>query len=125
MRQSSMLSSTLIELLQKRAKNQKDQLAYTFLVEGEVVGKHLTLTYRELDQKAKSIAIYLQSQGRMVGKRIFLLYPSGIDFICAFFGCLYAGAIPVPAPLPEAQRLNRKLPRLQAMARDAQVTLAL
>jgi acyl-CoA synthetase (AMP-forming)/AMP-acid ligase II len=53
---------------------------------------------------------------------VLLLYPAGLDYIAAFFGCLYAGAIAVPAYPP---RPNRSLDRIQAMVQDAGATVAL
>ncbi len=59
------------------------------------------------------------------GERALLLYRSGMEFISAFFGCLYSGVIAVPVPLPRAAQLNRTLPRFQAIVRDAQPLIAL
>jgi amino acid adenylation domain-containing protein len=92
---------------------------YTFLKDGEE--EELVLTYGELDQQARRIAGWLQSFGAS-GARVLLLYPPGLDFIAAFFGCLYAGAVAVPSYPP---KLNRKLARFQAIAADAQATVAL
>ena len=46
-------------------------------------------------KRARAIGAWLQQQAA-VGQRVLLLYPPGIQFIEAFFGCLYAGAIAVP-----------------------------
>ena len=56
------------------------------------------------------------------GERALLLYPAGLDFIVAFFGCLYAGVVAVPAYPP---RRNRSLSRIQAIVDDAQARVAL
>ena len=82
------------------------------------------LTYAELDKQARIIAAQLQKISTP-GDRALLLYPAGLDFLKAFFGCLYAGIIAIPAPFPEASRLKRTIPRLQSIVKDAQVTLAL
>jgi len=79
------------------------------------------LTYQQLDQKAKALAAQLQLQ-MSPGERALLLYPSGEEFIIAFFACLYAGVIAVPVYPP---RRNQKLSRLQAITKDAQAKLAL
>jgi acyl-CoA synthetase (AMP-forming)/AMP-acid ligase II len=111
--------STLLELLISRAQNQPDKVAYTFLQDGETeAGK---LTYKELDQQARAIAHQLQSLNA-TGSRALLLYPSGLEFIAAFFGCLYAGVVAVPAYPP---RRNQNMSRLQAIIADAQATVAL
>ncbi|MDJ0715858.1 MAG: AMP-binding protein [Prochloraceae cyanobacterium] len=62
-----------------------------FLEDGK---KELILTYEQLDRQAKVIAGYLQSIDAK-NQRALLLYPPGLDFITAFFGCLYAGVIPI------------------------------
>nr|AGH69801.1 NRPS-PKS [Nostoc sp. 'Peltigera membranacea cyanobiont'] len=114
--------STLVDLLQYRALHQPQQTAYTFLKDGEREAG--SITYQELDQRAKAIAAHLQSLGTL-GERALLLYPQGLEFIAAFCGCLYAGVIAIPAPPPDQARLKRTLPRLQAIATDAQASLVL
>jgi acyl transferase domain-containing protein/acyl-CoA synthetase (AMP-forming)/AMP-acid ligase II/acyl carrier protein len=116
---TNMQFSTLVELLSYRAQNQPDQIAYTFLVDGET--ESVSLTYQELDQKARAIASQLLQQG-VPGSRALLLYPPGIEFIAAFFGCLYAGFVAVPAYPP---RRNQKMSRLQAIVADAEAVVAL
>lgn len=112
-------ATTLIELLQYRAFQQPNQIAYTFLVDGE--SETVTLTYQQLNQKAQSIASKLQAICQPQD-RILLLYQPGLDYISAFFGCLYAGVIAVPAYPP---RPDRSLPRLQAIIQDTNATIAL
>ncbi|HEV3021438.1 MAG TPA: AMP-binding protein, partial [Pirellulales bacterium] len=110
---------TLVELLRHRAAHHGSQAAYTFLVDGEAEEVHLT--YAELDQRAQTLAGWLQAEG-FQGDRALLLYPAGIDFIVGFFGCLYAGVVAVPAYPP---RMNRSLDRIQSIAADAQARVAL
>jgi acyl-CoA synthetase (AMP-forming)/AMP-acid ligase II len=114
--------STLIEILRWRAVQQPEQRAYTYLVDGEAEGDHLT--YAALDGQARSIGALLQSH-RAVGERALLLYPAGLEFIAAFFGCLYAGVIAVPQPPPNLAQPQRGLPRLRAIIRDAQPAVVL
>lgn len=111
--------STLVEILRWRATHQADRIAYIFLVDGE--SQTATLSYGELDQRARAIAGHLQHQG-LAGERALLLYPSGLEFITAFFGCLYAGAVAVPAYPPKP---NRSQARLQAIVADAEARVAL
>nr|QEO73764.1 AMP-dependent synthetase and ligase [uncultured bacterium] len=105
---------TLVELLRRRALQQPDRRAYSFLPEAEADGT-ISLTYGELDRQARSIAARLQAAGA-ADERVLLLYPPGLDYVAAFFGCLYAGAVAVPAYPPQQ---NRHLSRLQAIAADA------
>lgn len=112
-------SQTLDKLVRERAGYSPQRVLYTFLKDGEE--DELVLTYGELDQRARRIAGWLQSIGAS-GVRVLLFYPPGLDFIAAFFGCLYAGAVAVPSYPP---KLNQKLARFQAIAADAQATVAL
>ncbi|MEW6730188.1 MAG: fatty acyl-AMP ligase [Acidobacteriota bacterium] len=114
--------TTLAELARERALRQPEQQAYTFLIDGEFEKRQLT--YQELDRQARAVAALLQEAARQ-GDRVLLLYPAGLEVLSAFFGCLYAGMIAVTAPLPEPNRLNRTLPRLQSIIKDAQPTVAL
>ncbi|MBP5973102.1 fatty acyl-AMP ligase [Brasilonema sp. CT11] len=111
--------ATLIAILRYRALHQPDFRGYTFLENGEKESD--SLTYQQLDKKAQAIAAQLQSF-LAPGERALLLYPPGLDFICAFFGCLYAGVVAVPAYPP---RQNQSLSRLQAIVSDAQASVAL
>jgi amino acid adenylation domain-containing protein/non-ribosomal peptide synthase protein (TIGR01720 family) len=108
---------SLVELLQQRAESAPERVAYRFLDDGETA----RITYGELDRRARSIAAHLQETGAL-GERALLLYPAGLAFVEAFFGCLYAGVIAVPAP---PLRLNRNAQRLQAVASDAGATIVL
>ena len=111
--------SSLVELLQQRAASAPDCVAYRFLGDGET--GESSITYGELNLRARAIAASLQETGAC-GERTLLLYPAGLAYVEAFFGCLYAGVIAVPAPLP---RLNRNVQRLQTIVTDAEATFAL
>jgi acyl-CoA synthetase (AMP-forming)/AMP-acid ligase II len=110
---------TLVELLRRQAETLPANLAYAFS-EGQD-GDEVAITYSELDSKVRAIAAELLAAGGE-GERALLLYPPGIDFIAAFFGCLYAGVTAVPIYPP---RLNRPMPRIQAIVRDCDAHFAL
>jgi amino acid adenylation domain-containing protein len=111
--------SSMVHLLQERALHQPDQIAFTFLQDGETVTA--TLTYGELDQRSRAIAAHLQALN-LTHQRALLLYPPGLEYLAAFFGCLYADVVAVPAYPP---RNRRTLPRILAIAHDAQAAIAL
>ena len=113
------LALTIIDVLRQRALQKPDLIAYSFLNDGEE--RESTLTYSELDQRARAIGAYLQSLGA-AGEPVLLLYPPGNDYIAAFFGCLYARAAALPAYPP---RINAHLQRVQKIAADARATIAL
>ncbi len=119
--------STLVELLQARSIS---SVGYTFLPEGEVLANadainHVIaeqrLSFAALDMRARAIAVHLQER-QLAGQRALLLYPPGLDYLSAFFACLYAGVIAVPVYPPHR---NRPDLRLQAILRDAQPAIAL
>ncbi|QRO01038.1 non-ribosomal peptide synthase/polyketide synthase [Archangium violaceum] len=112
---------TLVELLEARASERPGERLYTFVEED---GGEPTLTYGELELKARRIAAALQARAR-AGDRVMLLYPPGLEYVAGFFGCLYAGMVAVPAYPPDPVRLERTLPRLRAIIQDAQATVVL
>ena len=81
------------------------------------------LSYQELDLRARAIAAALQARTDF-GDRAVLLFPSGPDYVAAFFGCLYAGVIAVPAYPPESSRRHHR-ERLLSIIDDAQPRLLL
>ncbi|HSF41305.1 MAG TPA: non-ribosomal peptide synthase/polyketide synthase [Thermoanaerobaculia bacterium] len=111
--------STLVEALRMRDRLQPEQRAYTFLADGEDEQGHLT--WAGLDLRARTIAVALR-RSCTSGDRALLLYPPGLDFVAAFFGCLYAGVVAVPAYPP---RSPRTLPRLRSILADSRPAVAL
>ncbi|MBN3884983.1 MAG: amino acid adenylation domain-containing protein [Nostoc sp. JL34] len=111
--------STVVEVLRLRSSTQPDRDAFTFLLDGKT--EQTTLTYQELDRRSRQIAAQLQALG-LAGERALLLYPAGLDFLVAFFGCLYAGVVAVTAYPP---RNERNTPRIKAISIDAQAAIAL
>ncbi|MEM7034729.1 MAG: MupA/Atu3671 family FMN-dependent luciferase-like monooxygenase [Chloroflexota bacterium] len=98
-------STSFIDILQQQVADRPDKVSYTFLLNGETEDDHLT--YQQLDQQAQMIAAHLQAIDA-VGERVLLPYPSGLDFVAAFIGCLYAGAIAVPTFLPYFNRPDQR-----------------
>jgi len=112
-------SSTLIEILRQRAARQAEKVAYRFLADGE--DEVASLTFAELDRRARALGAFLQQQGA-TGERALLLYPPGLEFVVSFLGCLYGGVVAVPAYPP---RTNRPDARLAAIVKDARPRFAL
>ncbi|HEU4321538.1 MAG TPA: MupA/Atu3671 family FMN-dependent luciferase-like monooxygenase [Roseiflexaceae bacterium] len=114
--------ATLVELLRARAAATPDRTGYTFLHDGETDAR--SLTYGELDAQARAVAAQLQAHCGP-GERVLLFYPPGLDYIAGLLGCLYAGMVAVPAYPPNPARLERTLPRLRTLARDAEPAVIL
>jgi acetylornithine/succinyldiaminopimelate/putrescine aminotransferase/acyl-CoA synthetase (AMP-forming)/AMP-acid ligase II/predicted amino acid dehydrogenase/acyl carrier protein len=107
-----MAVSSIIDLLLQKAEECPDKRSYTFLTGGEEAA---SLTFFELAQRAQAIAARLQ-QLNAEGHRALLLFPPGIEYISAFYGCLAARTVAIPAYPP---RMNRNLERLEAILEDA------
>ena len=113
-------AGSLIDLLRDRAATQPDDPAFTFLDDGEEAG--VSVTWRELERRSRALGTAI---GRYVdpGARVLVMFPPSIDFIPAFLGVLYAGAVAVPAYPPAGGRADRTLERLQRMVCDSGVSL--
>lgn len=115
--ESNAVDRSLLEILNYRSQYQPNRQAYMFLQNGET--KSGSLTYRELESQARKIASHLHY---WQGERALLMYPSGLEFITAFFGCLYAGVIAVPVYLPKR---NKKAFRLLSIIYNARPKIIL
>ncbi|GEM_PF-3640534 len=98
---------SIIHALESAASSISQKTACTFF-DDEL---EITLSYQELMQQAKTIAATLQKL-TVSGDRVLLLYPPGIDFITAFFGCLYAGVVAVPVYPPQNEELAQNIQRV-------------
>ena len=116
---SHQVSDNLVGTLRHRAKESPNQLAFIHLLNGQ--SDETIMTYAKLDQRASAIAAHLQSMG-LAGQRVLLVYPPGLDFITAFFGCLYANCVAVPTYPPHRHRM---IERFHAIAEDAGASVAM
>ncbi|MGZ5787890.1 MAG: condensation domain-containing protein, partial [Burkholderiaceae bacterium] len=112
---------TFVDLLSYRASIQPDVLAFRFLSYSATGIEADTITFKALDSRARQIAKQLLIKCQP-GDRALMLYPSGIDFIAAYFGCLYAGVIAVPGYPPKR---NQKLGRLKSLVQNCQAKVAM
>ena len=112
--------STFLDVLHYQASFQPQETAFIFLKDGETESGRIT--YAELVSRARCITGCLQAHEIKPGDRALLLYPSGLEFIIAFLGCLSAGVIAVPNKAPQSKR---DLSRLQAIAADAEASIIL
>ncbi|WP_449434142.1 non-ribosomal peptide synthetase [Pseudomonas putida] len=115
------LPLSLVQALAQRAAQTPERIALRFLA--DTPGEQAVLSYRDLDLRARTIAAALQARAEF-GERAVLLFPSGPDYVAAFFGCLYAGVIAVPAYPPESSRQHHQQ-RLLSIIDDAEPRLLL
>ncbi len=77
-----------------------------------------TLTYKELNEEAEKTAVFLIKKKAEAGPIIILL-PAGLDFVCSFIGCLYAGIIAVPVHCPKLSEFEKSRDLIAAIAKDS------
>ena len=98
--------NAISNILQKRADLNPNKIAYTFLKDGGNIEEKVT--YLDLHLSAIKIARRLHECCKK-SDRVVMFFPPGLEFIKAFFGCLYAGVIAVPSYPPKKNRYNEKL----------------
>ena len=110
--------ATIVDLVGWRATCQPGRPAFRFLSDGESVTA--SLSYRELDSRGRAIGAWLASQTTGSNPVVLVVCPPGLDFIAAFFGCLYAGMAAVPTYPPRPGRAGRHAAaRLRAVVESA------
>ena len=98
-RGSNFQPATLVELVRWRATHERDRQAYSLL--DDALEEVASLTYSEIDRRARAIGAWLQSIGARGGERILLLHPPSPAYNTAFLGCLYSGNVAVPVYPPQ------------------------
>src|SRR5580765_7868979 len=111
--------SSFVALLRYRAAEQPQRTGFLFLRDNNPENDLDLLSYSQLDEKARAIAAVLQQSGEP-GQRVLLLHQPGMDFVTAFYGCLYAGAIAVTTYPAHRGRLKQSLPKICELLKDAQ-----
>jgi len=108
--------STLVDLVQHRTITDPEINIFTFLEDGE--DQIIIQNYIEFEERVRAIAANLQKKYKP-GDRMIMLYQPGINFINAFFGCLFAGMIAIPTYPPNVTKLQRSLPRFLSIYNDS------
>lgn len=110
---------SVVDVLRLRAEHQADHIAFIHLVDGETIEQKIT--YGQLYQRATEIAAALALR-QPVGKRVLMLFESGLDYIVALFATFMSGAIAVPSFPPIG---SRALQRLASITADASPQIVL
>lgn len=116
---------TLISVLRQQASTRGAETAFRFLIDGTGCDAHVT--FADLDRRARATAVALLATARKNGlalhqQPVLIALPAGLEFLSAFFGCLYAGAIAVPIRFP---RPNRPMDHTINVALDSGSVLAI
>lgn len=120
--EKSDIPASLVHLLRTRAQNEPETIVHTFLPDGINPGPYRS--FAGIDHNARAVAAALNEHGS-TDARALLLYAPGLEFIDAFFGCLYAGTVAAPAFPPDPSRIEQTIARLQSLAYDSQARFVL
>jgi len=113
------MMASILDHLDRLADQHPDKLLYSYLdVNGDPIESY---TYASFLQRAQAIAGHLLKDSRFAaGDRLLLAYPPGLEMICAFFGCVRAGVIPVPVYPPSSRGFQSALYKMVHIAKDCQ-----
>src|SRR6202789_1959839 len=113
------MMASILDCLDRLADQHPDKLLYSYLdVDGDPIESY---TYASFFHRTHTIAGHLRKEGRFAaGDRLLLAYPPGLEMICAFFGCVRAGLIPVPVYPPSSRGFQSALYKMVHIAKDCQ-----
>src|SRR5216684_1133483 len=113
------MKASILGHLDRLADEHPDKLLYSYLdVNGNPIESY---TYASFLQRVEAIAGPLWKEHRFVAEdRLLLAYPPGLEMICAFFGCVRAGLIPVPVYPPSSRGFQSALYKMVHIAKDCQ-----
>ncbi|MGD0443855.1 MAG: fatty acyl-AMP ligase [Edaphobacter sp.] len=111
--------ASILGHLDKLAHEHPDKLLYSYLdVNGDPIESY---SYASFLHRTQAIAGHLRKEDRFAaGDRLLLAYPPGLEMICAFFGCVRAGLIPVPVYPPSSRGFQSALYKMVHIAKDCQ-----
>ena len=111
--------ASILERLDSFGDEHPHKLLYSFIdLNGNSIESY---TYASFLRRTKAIASHLLKEGRFAAEdRLLLAYPPGLEMICAFFGCVRAGLIPVPVYPPSSRGFQSALYKMVHIAKDCQ-----
>src|ERR1700729_2706397 len=118
------MTASILDNLDRLADEHPNKLLYSYLdLNGDPIETH---TYASFLSRAQAIAGHLRKGGCFAaGDRVLLAYPPGLEMICAFFGCVRAGLIPVPVYPPSSHGCQGALYKMVHIAKDCQASVIL
>jgi len=113
------MTTSILDQLDRLGKEHPHKLLYSYIdLNGNPIEEY---TYASFIQRTKAIAGHLRKHGRFAAEdRVLLAYPPGLEMICAFFGCVRAGLIPVPVYPPSSRGFQSALFKMIHIAKDCQ-----
>src|SRR6201987_1861356 len=111
--------ASILDKLDSLGNQHPHRLLYSYIdVNGNPIGGY---SYESFLHRTRVIAGHLRKQhGFNSQDRLLLAYPPGLEMICAFFGCVRAGLIPVPVYPPSSRDFQSSLYKMVHIAKDCQ-----
>ena len=111
--------ASILDQLDRLGDEHPHKLLYSYLdLNGHPVEQY---SYGSFLNRTKAIAAHLRKNHRFAAEdRLLLAYPPGLEMICAFFGCVRAGLIPVPVYPPGSRGFQSALYKMVHIAKDCQ-----
>jgi thioester reductase-like protein len=111
--------ASILDKLDSLGNQHPHRLLYSYIdVNGNPIGGY---SYESFLHRTKVIAGHLRkAHGFKSQDRLLLAYPPGLEMICAFFGCVRAGLIPVPVYPPNSRDFQSSLYKMVHIAKDCQ-----
>jgi len=111
--------ASILDQLDRLGDEHPHKLLYSYLdLNGNPIESY---TYASFLHRTKAIAGHLRKEHHFApGDRLLLAYPPGLEMICAFFGCVRAGLIPVPVYPPGSRGFQSALYKMVHIAKDCQ-----
>src|SRR5580692_8468301 len=113
------MMASILDKLDSLGDQHPHRLLYSYIdLNGNQIGGY---SYESFLRRTKVIAGHLRKQhGFAAQDRLLLAYPPGLEMICAFFGCVRAGLIPVPVYPPSSHGFQGALYKMVHIAKDCQ-----
>src|ERR1700729_509855 len=116
--------ASILDRLDRLGNEHPHKLLYSYIdLNGNPIESY---SYASFLHRTQAIASHLRADGRFAPQdRVLLAYPAGLEMICAFFGCVRAGLIPVPVYPPSSRGFQSALYKMVHIAKDCQAAAIL
>ncbi|KAL8349510.1 hypothetical protein RB598_005069 [Gaeumannomyces tritici] len=116
--------SSITDLIQWRVARQPEELSYCTVDGRGKEGKGIT--WKKFDMKVAAVAMYLKNKVKIrAGDHIVLMYTHSEDFAFAIHACINLGAIVIPIPPMDQNRLSEDVPAFLHLVNDYSVKAVL
>ena len=116
--------TTILDALPANVEKHPDKLLYAFLdADGRIAESY---TYGTFMQRTVDIASHISGTCDLdPGDRVLLVYPPGLEMVCALFACVRLGLIPVPVCPPSSHGFTAALYQMNHIAEDCEAAAVL